>query len=143
MSNLSEQELTAGISRRALDTMRHSDNGRKPPARTRRREPAPTPPPPAPESPTTEGFVTPSEPGTLGEHLAAQKYFGIEQPEKLSILNTWDRSLDLLNIDGWHFKLRDTSHSRGVHVSEISIDRPQLEMLAQRIHQALAEKGDA
>ncbi len=118
MSQLSEQECTAGISRRALETFR--SNGRKPPARDAKL---------APRAP---------EPGSVAEHLAAGKKYRIESPEKTAVIDRWDRALDLLNLDGWNFRIRDTHHYRSVEVDQIALDRVELEMLGRRIAEVLA-----
>jgi hypothetical protein len=163
VSNLTDQECAAGVSRRALETLRHSPNGQKPPAKPapaprrvkRRVAPAPPeielrrvgPPPRAVDFPAPielpPGIAEPikPEPGSLAEHLAKAKESAITTPQKIAVLDTWDRSLDILNIDGWSFRIRDTHHLHKIQVDEIALDRVALEMLGKRISEALAQKG--
>jgi hypothetical protein len=108
MSQLSEQECAAGISRRAISSFqRKPNNGHRP-----------------------------IEPNTLEEHLAGK---AIGSPEKTPVIDTWNRNLDLINMSGWHFGLRETDHSsNGVRVVEMFFTRPELEMLAERIKRVLS-----
>lgn len=113
MSELTPQELTAGVSRRALATYqrRNSSNGHGSP-------------------------LAKSE--TLNDHLAAR---AIGEPEKVPVIDLWDRNLDIINLSGWHFAIRETQHTNNaVHVVEMFLRRPELEILAQRISQVLSEK---
>ena len=120
MSELSAREVNAGISRRALETKLNT-NGRKPAVTD----------------------LPAGDPGSLAEHLAAKLHYRIESPEKTAVLDTWDRSLDILNLDGWNFRIRDTRHIGRISVDLIECDRITLEALARKIHQVLAEKGGA
>ena len=73
---------------------------------------------------------------TLEEHLAGK---AIGTPEKTAVIDQWNRNLDLINISGWHFSIRETDHSNtGIHVVEMFFTRPELEMLSSRILQVLA-----
>jgi hypothetical protein len=106
MSDLSSQEVTAGISRKAIASFqRNSKNGHK----------------------TT----------TLEDHLAGK---AIGTPEKTAIVDTWNRNLDLINVSGWNFGIRETEHSHaGVRVVELFFTRPELQMLAERILKVLSD----
>jgi hypothetical protein len=131
MSELSPREVEAGISRRALETLRHPRrNNRKPVHSTTSLVDIPgtlikPEVPPAPE------------PGSLAEHLAAAKQNRIPSPQKTAVIDRWDRALDLLNIDGWNFRIRDTHHMHKVQVDEIALDRIELEALGRRIFEVL------
>lgn len=125
MSELSVREVNAGISRRAIDTLQSSFNGRKPAAK--------------PKVPKV--VEPPGESGSLEQHLAAAKKYRIEAPEKISVVDIWDRQLDVLNIDGWNFRIRDVHHTGRLQVDTISLDRVELEALGNRIRRILGEMG--
>jgi len=122
MSDLSVEELNAHISRRALETLNPPRARRRPPVSTLVDIPAP---PPAP--------------GSLEEHLAAAKANRIENPEKTRVLDECYRQLDILNLDGWNFRIRDTHHLNraGVHVDQLELNRVVLETLGRKIQEVI------
>src|SRR5580704_17885386 len=110
MSNLSQSEVTAGISRKALETLQRRNGHEK----------------------TTKVVIPANGPGVRTDPPV---------PERVSVLQTWCHDLDLVNIDGWNFQVRDTQHLSGHNPIAIylHLNRAELEMLEKRIHQVLAE----
>lgn len=111
MSSLSANELNAGISRRALATLK--TNGR-------------------------------DQGETLEQHLAAGATGSI-MPEKTHVLDLWNRTLDIVNLNGWNFEIRDTSYlGEKIESVAILVGRNELDQLARKILVILADsKGGA
>ena len=106
MSNLSQEEITAGISRAAIAKIQR--NG-KPPA-------------------------------TLAEHLAARAETGVTSVERLYIVDTYDRAFDIVNLDGFRFRIRDLRRQdSAIYCVELAIDRPELERLIQQATKMLQD----
>ncbi len=106
MTNLSQDELSAGISRTALAKINR--NGK---AHT-----------------------------SLGEHLAARAESGVLTPERLCVIDTYDHCFDIVNLDGWRFRIRDLRRSDTKLIQvELCLDRPELELLGDKIRQILKE----
>ena len=60
-------------------------------------------------------------------------------PVKTAVLDTWCHSLDLLNINGFSFAIRDTQHmGPRVEVTTIHFQRHELETLAAKIREVLS-----
>ena len=118
MSNLSQQEVTAGISRKAMATIRNGHgahrNGHKS------------------SSVATNVAIPISPPPPVAGRATV--------PEKTPVIDQWNRNIDLLNINGWTFHLRETLHiGTAVHATEIQFTRPELGTLMRRIERVLEE----
>lgn len=112
MSQLSPEECQAGISRSALATIA-GRNGH------RRQKHVPDAPQPA----TSVNNKAPV-------------------PELTHILLSHERQLDLINVDGWNFRLRKTFWQMNeVDNTVIYFTRPELEKLQATITQVLEKAG--
>ena len=63
-------------------------------------------------------------------------------PELTHVLITHRRQLDLINVNGWSFQIRDTHFALGtVQSGSLHLTRPELERLEQIIHRVLDQAG--
>lgn len=121
MSHLSQAEITAGISRRALETLKGSRNGHRATVTTKVDLSA------AQTIKVGEDSVTPGQP-----------------PQRIAVVETWCSSLDLINYNGWSFAIRNTQHiSERAEVTTIHVNRIELEALIHKCQEVLAENGGA
>ena len=108
-------EVSAGISRAAIENMNR--NGHRKPARS-----AP------PAIPDTSALTTSKNTEPV--------------PELTHVLLTHNRQLDLINVNGWHFQIRDTHYALGtVQCGTLHLNRPELEKLELTIHRVLEQAG--
>jgi hypothetical protein len=111
MANLSSAECKAGVSRKALDILQHR-NG------------------------SNGAAVARSPVHSSGQPLRDRP----PEPEKVTILETWNRSLDVINLNGFSFVLRDTVHiSDRPAATYLYLNRIELSKLVQKVSQLLAE----
>ena len=135
MSELSRAECAAGISRAALATYNQAENrnGNKPKA------PAPIPDRRRRvdrEIPKAAQEILPPAPEPI---ISTQRE---PVPELTHVILTYCRQLDIINVNGWSFELRNTVHQLGnVHASRLYLSRPELEKLESTIRRVLAEAG--
>lgn len=114
MSELSTAECAAGISRSALATF----NARNGNGNHRRRPHVPDAPQPATSVPDTKAPV----------------------PELTHILLSHERQLDLINVNGWEFRLRKTAwHLGQVDNTILYFTRPELERMHEVVGRILEE----
>ncbi|MGH9501687.1 MAG: hypothetical protein ACRD20_02425 [Terriglobales bacterium] len=125
MSNLTQQECSAGISRKALQTVLSSTNGKK------GNHDRVLPVHPGQQKATKVAIPTEDSPGVRNAPPI---------PERTSVIETWNSNLDILNVNGWNFVIRET-----VHVADrpqgtyLYLSRIELEVLGRKINQVLAE----
>lgn len=113
ISNLSHVEATAGISRAALNVAKR--NGHKAGSDVNDRVHS-------------------------GPEIATNVSIPGRPPERTTVLKTWARDLDVINVNGWSFHVRDTQHlSDRAQVTTLYLTRPEMEMLAKRISEVLRE----
>jgi hypothetical protein len=118
MSHLSQAEATAGISRSAIAAIRGRNGHRK------------------------NGADKLAESNSSDTSDTSQKPHPAPPPELTQVLRTWCRALDIVNIDGWHFKIRDTVHLSDVpHSSTLQLDRPAMDALLSALTRVLQESG--
>ena len=124
MSQLSEEERTAGISRSALRTLAAANgraNGRAIETGSHANHPV--------ASERETGFRDPSAAVVPGQ-----------PPVKTSVIDSWCRDLVVINHDGYGFSIRDTMHyGHKADVVTLSLNRNDLEALKRGIEKALAE----
>jgi hypothetical protein len=120
-TQLSEAEVTAGISRKALDALqrKNGSNGKHIHDARDARDVRHVP----------EGFRDPSESVVPGQ-----------PPLKSIVISSWCRELAVINHDGWGFQIRDTVHYSGrADVITLSLNRNDLESLQRGIAKVLEE----
>jgi len=116
MSHLTAAEVTAGISRRALNTIRGN------------------------HSVTTKVDISASKTTKVGAELNAPG----QPPIKTMIVETWCSSLDLINLNGFSYAIRQTQHlSDRADVTTIHLNRIDLEALVRVCKHALEENDGA
>lgn len=114
MSHLSQAEATAGISRNAIAAIQRRNGHSK------------------------NGATAISS----GENNSYQKPHPAPPPELTQVLRTWCRALDIINIDGWHFRIRDTVHlGDRPNCDVLTLTRTDLEALGNSIKRVLEESG--
>jgi hypothetical protein len=115
MSHLSHAEVTAGISRRAVETFNRT-NGRK--------------------TVTTKVDMSASKTVQLGSETNTPG----QPPQRIPVVETWCSALDLLNINGFSFAIRYTQHiSDRADVTTLYLNRLDLEALMRKCQAVLAE----
>jgi len=118
MSHLSQAEITAGISRRALETIHGRRNHRT--------------------SVTTKVDLSASKTIKVGDETSVPG----QPPEKIPVVETWCSALDLLNINGFTFAIRYTQHiSDRAEVTTLYLNRLDLEALVRKCKDVLAENN--
>jgi TadE-like protein len=117
MSHLSQAEVTAGISRRAIESF-HRKNGRA--------------------TLTSKVDLSASKTLKVGDDTPGQP------PQRIPVVETWCSSLDLLNLNGFSFAIRYTQHiSDRADVTTLYLNRIDLEALVRKCKDLLAESGQA
>lgn len=115
MSHLTSAEVTAGISRRALNTIKRGNH-----------------------SVTTKVDISTSQTTKVGTDASAPG----QPPVKTPVVETWCSSIDLININGFSFVIRQTQHlSDRADVTALHLNRIDLEALVRVCKQALEENG--
>ena len=80
---------------------------------------------------------------SLGEHLAVRKETGVLGPDREYVLDTYNRSLDVVNLDGFRFKIRDLRRNdKDLNQVELCLDRPELERLVEVIAKMLRDSPE-
>lgn len=62
------------------------------------------------------------------------------EPELIPIITTWNRNLDLLNLNGWQFQIRHCvmfGSSERADLTYLALDRAELERLSRVIQKVL------
>lgn len=117
MSHLSQAEVTAGISRRALETLHRGKHS---------------------ATVTTKVDMSASKTIKLGDESNTPG----QPPLRIPVVETWCSALDLLNINGFSFAIRHTQHiSDRAEVTTIHLNRIDLEALVRKCQEALAENN--
>jgi len=63
----------------------------------------------------------------------------VSEPEKINVLDSWSSSLDLLNLNGHQFAIRQTQHINDkAEVTTIRLNRLELERLIKKVQEALS-----
>jgi hypothetical protein len=115
MSHLSQAEVTAGISRRALESIR-KHNSRA--------------------TVTTKVDMSASKTIKVGEETNTPG----QPPQRIPVVETWCSALDLLNLNGFSFAIRYTQHiSDRADVTTIYLNRIDLEALVRKCQAVLTE----
>lgn len=119
MSHLSQAEVTAGISHRALETLRRGNHR---------------------ATVTTKVDMSASKTIKVGEDSNTPG----QPPQRIPVVETWCSALDLLNINGFSFAIRYTQHiSDRADVTTIYLNRIDLEALVRKCSEVLAENNGA
>jgi hypothetical protein len=120
MSHLSHAEVTAGISHKAMETLRSRGNHRA--------------------TMTTKVDMSASKTIKVGEEANRPG----QPPQRFSVVETWCSSLDLLNINGFSFAIRYTQHiSDRADVTTVYLNRIDLEALVRKCTDVLADNDGA
>lgn len=119
MSHLSQAEVTAGISHRALDNVRRGNHR---------------------ATLTTKLDMSASKTIKVGDETSAPG----QPPQRIPVVETWCSALDLLNLNGFSFAIRYTQHiSDRADVTTLYLNRIDLEALVRKCKMILDESGQA